>query len=84
MSDSDVAKNFDDVLEKVRRGADVIVHHDRQAVAILHSLPPTARKISECMRLMSHSTAVMDADFARDVQDAIDSHREPLEAPGWD
>jgi len=26
----------------------------------------------------------MDADFARDVQAAIESHREPLEPPVWD
>ncbi len=27
------------------------------------------------------STAVMDADFAEDVEAAIESHREPLEPP---
>jgi hypothetical protein len=26
----------------------------------------------------------MDDGFARDVQAAIDSHREPLEPPAWD
>jgi hypothetical protein len=26
----------------------------------------------------------MDADFAKDVEAAIESHREPLEPPAWD
>jgi hypothetical protein len=26
----------------------------------------------------------MDADFARDIEAAIESHREPLEPPAWD
>jgi hypothetical protein len=30
------------------------------------------------------STATTDGDFARDIQAAIDSHREPLEPPAWD
>jgi hypothetical protein len=30
------------------------------------------------------STAVMDADFAKDVQEAIDSHSEPFDPPEWD
>jgi hypothetical protein len=33
---------------------------------------------------MSNSTAVMDAEFARDVEAAIESHREPLNPPAWE
>jgi len=46
------------------------------------------RAISECIALLPEdSTAVMDADFAKDVEAAIESHREPLEPlepPAWD
>jgi hypothetical protein len=86
MSEADVAKDFAAVLEKVvRQGIDVVVEHDRQPVAVLRSALPPRRKISEVLALMpKNSTATMDADFARDVQAAIESHREPLEPPAWD
>jgi len=43
------------------------------------------RKISECLaRLPKDSDTVMDAGFAKDVEAAIESHREPLEPPAWD
>jgi antitoxin (DNA-binding transcriptional repressor) of toxin-antitoxin stability system len=86
MSEADVAKDFAAVLEKVvRQGVDVVVEHDRQPVAVLRAALPPRRKVSEVLALMSkNSTATMDADFARDVQAAIESHREPLEPPAWD
>ena len=85
MSDADVARNFTEVLAKVRQGAEIVVEHDRQPVAVLRPAVPPRRKISEVLALMSKtSAATMDADFARDVQAAIDSHREPLEPPAWD
>jgi len=86
MSEAEVARDFAAVLEKVvRQGVDVVVEHNRQPVAVLRAAVPPRRKVSEVLALMSkHSTATMDADFARDVQAAIDSHREPLEPPAWD
>jgi hypothetical protein len=30
------------------------------------------------------SMATIDPDFAKDVEAAIESHREPLEPPSWD
>jgi hypothetical protein len=86
MSEAEVAKDFAAVLEKVvRQGFEVIVEHDQHPVAVLRSAFPARRKISEVLALMpKHSTAAMDADFARDVEAAIESHREPLEPPAWD
>lgn len=86
MSEAEVAKDFAAVLEKViRQGVDVVVEHDRQPVAVLRPATPPRRRVSEVMALMpKNSTATMDADFARDVQAAIESHREPLEPPAWD
>src|SRR5205807_4080396 len=46
--------------------------------------PVICRTISECIALFPEdSTAVMDADFATDVEAAIESHRESLEPPAW-
>lgn len=86
ISEAEIAKNFAAVLEKVvRQGIDVVVEHDRQPVAVLRAALPPHRRISEVLALMpKNSTASMDADFAHDVQAAIESHREPLEPPAWD
>jgi len=85
MSEAEVAKNFAAALEKVRQGLEVVVERDHQAVAVLRPAVPLRRKISEVLSRMSkNSVAAMDADFARDVEAAIESHREPLEPPAWD
>jgi hypothetical protein len=34
--------------------------------------------------LPEDSNATIDADFAKDVEAAVESHREPLEPPAWD
>jgi antitoxin (DNA-binding transcriptional repressor) of toxin-antitoxin stability system len=86
MSEAEVAKDFAAVLEKVvRQGVEVVVEHDERPVAVLRPAIPPRRKISEVLaRMPKDSTTTMDADFARDVQAAIESHREPLEPPAWD
>jgi hypothetical protein len=86
MSGAEVAKDFAAVLEGVvRQGFEAVVEHDRHPVAVLRSALPPRRKISEVLALMpKRSAATMDADFARDVEAAIESHREPLEPPAWD
>lgn len=85
LSDAEVAKNFADVLAKVRQGVEIVVEKDRQPVAVLKPVVPPRRKVSEVLALIPRtSTAVMDPEFARDVQSAIDSHRESLEPPAWD
>src|SRR6516225_186917 len=41
--------------------------------------------ISECIALLlRRSTATIDPDFAKDVEAAVESHREPLSPPEWD
>lgn len=48
------------------------------------------RKLSECIAIAKAYeknlgyAPVPDADFAADVQAAIDAHREPLNPPEWD
>jgi hypothetical protein len=85
MTEAEVAGNFAAALEKVRQGLEVVVEHDHQAVAVLKPADPPRRKISECIAMLSaDSTAVIDPDFAADVEVAIAAHREPLEPPAWD
>ncbi len=85
MTEAEVAGNFAAALEKVRRGLEVVVEHDHQAIAVLKPAEPPRRKISECIAMLpADSTAVIDPDFAADVEAAISAHREPLEPPAWD
>jgi antitoxin (DNA-binding transcriptional repressor) of toxin-antitoxin stability system len=85
MTEAELARDLHAVLEKVRQGVEVVVEHDHQPVAVLSPAQPIRRKLSEILaRMPKDSTAVMDADFARDVEAAIESHREPLEPPEWD
>lgn len=85
MSEAEVAKNFAAALEKVRQGMEVVVEHNHQAIAVLSPAFPPRRRISEVLALTPRdSGATMDAGFARDIEAAIESHREPLEPPAWD
>ena len=85
ISEAEATRNFADVLARVRGGAEVVIEIDKLPVAVIHAPGPARRSISECIALLSEdSTAAMDADFARDVEAAIESHREPLEPPAWD
>ena len=85
ITEEELARDLRGVLEKVRQGVEVVVEQDHQPVALLSAAVPPRRKISEILaRMPKDSTAVMDADFARDVEAAIESHREPLEPPQWD
>ena len=64
---------------------EIIIERDAQSVAVLRSAVPPRRKISECIALLSNdSSAIIDPDFANDVEAAIAAHREPLEPPAWD
>jgi len=85
VSEAEAVNDFAELLARVRAGAEVVVERGKLAVAVIHPPSPTPRTISECIALLPEdSTAVMDADFAKDVESAIESHREPLSPPSWD
>jgi antitoxin (DNA-binding transcriptional repressor) of toxin-antitoxin stability system len=90
MSEAEVAKDFAAVLEKVRQGTEVVVEQDHRPVAIIRTPQGPGRSIDECIVLAkAYETRlgfapVPDAEFAQDVQSAIDAHREPLNPPSWD
>ncbi len=85
ISEAELAHDLHGVLERVRGGAEVIVEQDHQPVAVLRPAEPARRTIEEALALIpKDSPARMDAEFARDIAGAIESHREPLEPPSWD
>ena len=86
ISDTEAASDFAALLTRVRAGAEVVIEHDAEPVAVVHPAQPRFRLLSESLRLAREhgSTATLDADFARDVEEVINSHREPLSPPPWD
>ena len=85
ISEADLTKDTLSILRRVQTGAEVIIERDAQPVAVLRPIEPVRRKISECIALLpADSVATIDPDFAKDVEEAIAAHREPLEPPVWD
>ncbi|MFZ0285917.1 MAG: hypothetical protein WAL32_11875 [Terriglobales bacterium] len=82
VSEADAARDFAGLLARVRAGAEVVIESGKLPVAVIHSPVPPRRSISECIALLPEdSTATIDADFAKDVEAAVESHHEPLEPP---
>ncbi len=86
ISEAEVVRNFASLLARVRAGAEVVIEDDAQPVAVVLRAEPSVRLLSESLRLAREhaSTATLDADFAKDVESGIESHRQPLDPPAWD
>ena len=86
VTDAELARDLHGVLEKVRRGTEVIIEQDNRPVAVLKAAQVKGRMISDIVADLKArgSNAVMDEDFARDVEEAIQSFREVWNPPSWD
>jgi antitoxin (DNA-binding transcriptional repressor) of toxin-antitoxin stability system len=81
ISEAEAASDFAGVLARVRAGAEVVIENGTLPVAVIHAPLPPRRSISECIALLPEdSTATVDAEFARDVEAAIESHRKSARA----
>ncbi|MGC2526170.1 MAG: hypothetical protein WA639_00375 [Candidatus Acidiferrum sp.] len=79
--------NVATLLAHVRAGAEVVIENEARPVAVLRSAEPhPGRLLSESIALAeAHgSTVTLDGDFTRDLEEIINSHREPLNPPAWD
>ena len=90
ITEAELARDLHSVLARVQEGVEVIVEQDHRPVAVIKTPPGPGRKISECVarakayeEKLGHAP-MPDADFAADVQAAINAHREPLNPPSWD
>jgi antitoxin (DNA-binding transcriptional repressor) of toxin-antitoxin stability system len=79
------------VLARVQEGVEVIVEQDHRPVAVIKPPPRgPGRSLDEAIAIADAFEAnlgyapVPDPDFAKDVQAAIDAHRQPLDPPDWD
>lgn len=85
ITEAELARDVRAVLEKVQQGSEVIIEQeDHRPVAVMKQLQPVGRKISECIALAKAYEEKFgyvprpDKDFARDVQEGIYAHREPI------
>src|SRR5579859_4847062 len=86
ISEIEAAKNFADLMAKVRAGNEVVIEHDTQPVAIVSPVEPRLRLLSEAIALADAkgSTVTLDAGFSQDLENIVKSHREPLSPALWD
>jgi antitoxin (DNA-binding transcriptional repressor) of toxin-antitoxin stability system len=86
MTEAEVVKDIAGVLAQVRQGVEVVVEQDHRAIAVIKPSRPAGRMISEVIADLKArgSNAVIDEDFARDIEEGIKAHREPWNPPSWD
>src|SRR5260221_14341010 len=85
ISEIEAASNFAALMARVRAGTEVVIERNSQPVAVVHPAEPVRRTISECIALLPEdSKATIDADFANDVEAAVESHREALDSSAWE
>jgi antitoxin (DNA-binding transcriptional repressor) of toxin-antitoxin stability system len=86
MTEAEVARDLHTVLERVRQGVEIVIEQDSRPVAVLKAPLMKGRKISEVIAALeaSGANAVIDADFARDIEEITKLHSEPWNPPSWD
>jgi len=88
ISEAEAASDFPSLLARVRAGAEVIIEENARPVAVLRLVesPRQGRLLSESIALAeAHgSTVTLDGGFTRDLEEIINSHREPLNPPAWE
>jgi prevent-host-death family protein len=86
ISEAEAASDFAALMARVRSGVEVVIESNARPVAVVRPAEPYVRLLSESLRLAREhrSTATLDGDFGKDVEAAIESHREPLNPPAWD
>jgi antitoxin (DNA-binding transcriptional repressor) of toxin-antitoxin stability system len=86
MTESELERDLHAVLAKVQEGLEVVVEQDHRPIAVIKPSKPAGRMISEILAHLKErgSTAVIDDDFARDIEDGINAQRQPWNPPSWD
>jgi antitoxin (DNA-binding transcriptional repressor) of toxin-antitoxin stability system len=81
---SEAVSDCASLMARVRSGAEVVIEGNSRPVAIVRPVAePSVRLLSESLRLAREhsSTVTLDGDFGRDLEEIINSHREPLNPP---
>ena len=86
VSEAEVVRDIAAVLEKVRRGSEVVVEQNHRPIAVIKPSKPVGRPISEVIAELKArgSNTVIDDDFARDIEAGIEAHHQPWTPPSWE
>jgi hypothetical protein len=86
ISEAELARDVHAVLEKVCQGAEVVIERNNHPLAVIRATPTSVRGISDVIAELEArgSHATLDENFSSDLDEVINSHREPLSAPTWD
>jgi hypothetical protein len=85
ISEADAIRDIKGLLARAYLGEEIVIEKDAAPAIVLRKAAPPRRSIEECIALLPEdSPAIIDEDFARDVQEAVAMHREPLNPPAWD
>jgi antitoxin (DNA-binding transcriptional repressor) of toxin-antitoxin stability system len=86
LSQAEAIRDIAAILERVERGAEVFVEKDRRPTIVIQPAPRPGRLLSECIALAKSlgSTVTLDEDFGKDLEEIIQSRREPLDLSRWD
>jgi antitoxin (DNA-binding transcriptional repressor) of toxin-antitoxin stability system len=90
ITEAELARDVHAVIEKVRKGAEVVIEQDSRPVAVIKApaLGP-GRLIDECIALAEQREkergyrVTLDPDFAADVEEIV-AQRKPLDTSAWD
>jgi antitoxin (DNA-binding transcriptional repressor) of toxin-antitoxin stability system len=85
MTEAELVRDIESVLEKVRQGADVVVEQDYRPIAVIRPVKGPGRPIDECIALAKarDSGATLDENFAKDLEETI-ANRQPLDTSVWE
>jgi len=87
ITEAELARDVRAVMEKVEQGSEVIIEQeDHRPVAVIHALHRSGRPITEILTeaRKRNSTATLDEDFGKDLEEIIASHQQPWQPPSWD
>ena len=89
ISQSELMRDLGAILERVERGAEIVVERDQRPVAVIRPVEPEPRTLSELIELATQRekergcAITMGEDYAADVRQIV-QERKPWTPRSWD
>ena len=87
ITEDELARDVRAVLERVEQGGEVIIEReDHQPVAVISAPRRSGRPVTEILEeaRRRRSSATLDEDFGKDMEEVIAAHRTPWKPPSWE
>ena len=87
--EGEAARELASIMARVYAGEEIIIDNGTMTVAMVPSVVPSRRSVSECIaRARKHEqeageAPVLDPDFAGDIEEIV-HNRKPWNPPAWD